>query len=563
MQIDASEKTLSKLLAYGSALTTVFLISGSVSDPVNAPKLLIAGALASSAAGLILSSNLRTRLLTHRRGLIPVILFIASMILAVIFSKSPLSQNMYGSYGRNNGFLAYIFMAGILCSGLVLRQRESFHHLAKALIFAGYINLIYCGWVIAFGDFIGWSNPYGNILGTLGNPNFIGAFLGIFIGAYLAFGVSGDSGRLYKLSMIVVLPTAAIEIIQSHAIQGRVVAVLCTGIVGFFYLRSKRSSLIVIAYSVFCLIAGGFALAGALQIGPLTSFIYKTSVSLRGQYWLAGWNTGNSHPLTGVGMDAFGDWYRRSRSSHAIELPGINTVVNAAHNVWMDMFAFGGWPLLLAYLAILALTLISIVKVTLRKKDYDPVFVALTSAWIGYQVQSIISINQIGLAVWGWALSGALIAYEASTRDPIAVPNRLTSERKRAKTAQHPLAPMIGLLSGLVGMLIALPPLTADAEWRSAQLVSTVPAIEATMQGSYFNPQNSTKYLNNIQSLEASSLFELSHKYALEAVKWNSESFELWKVLYLVKNSTEDEKSTALSNMKRLDPLNPDVTSIK
>jgi hypothetical protein len=262
-------------------------------------------------------------------------------------------------------------------------------------------------------------------------------------------------------------------------------------------------------------------------------------------------------------MDAFGDWYRRSRSSHAIELPGVNTVVNAAHNVWMDMFAFGGWPLLLAYLLILALTLVSIVKVTLRKKDYDPVFVALTTAWIGYQVQSIISINQIGLAVWGWALSGALIAYEAATREPMAVPSHLNSDKKRIKSAQQPLAPMIGLLGGLVGLLVALPPLTADAKWRSAQIASTVPAIEATMQGSYFNPQNSTKYLNNIQSLEESSLFELSHKYALEAVKWNSESFELWKVLYLVKNSTSDEKAIALSNMKRLDPLNPDVTSIK
>jgi hypothetical protein len=563
MQIDASEKTLSKFLAYGSALTTVFLISGSVSDPVNAPKLLIAGVLASSAAGLILSSSLKTRLFSHRRILIPIILFVVSMLFAVISSKSPLSQNMYGSYGRNNGFLAYIFLAGILCSGLVLRQQTSFHLLAKALIFAGYVNLIYCGWVIVFGDFIGWSNPYGNILGTLGNPNFIGAFLGIFFGAYLAFGVSRGSGRLYKLSMIVVLPAAAIEIIQSHAIQGRVLAVLCTGIVGFFYLRSKKSSLIVIAYSLFCVLAGGFALAGALQIGPLTSVIYKTSVSLRGQYWLAGWNTGNSHPLTGVGMDAFGDWYRRSRSPRAIELPGVNTVVNTAHNVWMDMFAFGGWPLLLAYLAIIVATFVSIVRVALRKRDYDPIFVALTTAWIGYQVQSIISINQIGLAIWGWALSGALIAFEAATREPIAVPNQFTSTKKRGSSAQQPLGPMIGLLSGLAGLLVALPPVTSDAKWRSAQIASTVPAIEATMQGSYFNPQNSTKYLNNIQSLEESSLFELSHKYALEAVKWNPESFELWKVLYLVKNSTSDEKAIALSNLKRLDPLNPDVASIK
>jgi hypothetical protein len=83
------------------------------------------------------------------------------------------------------------------------------------------------------------------------------------------------------------------------------------------------------------------------------------------------------------------------------------------------------------------------------------------------------------------------------------------------------------------------------------------------MQATYFNPQNSMKYLTNIQTLEQSSLFELSHKYALEAVRWNPEAFELWKVLYLIRDSTAAEKVLALENMKRLDPLNPDVTSIK
>ena len=67
----------------------------------------------------------------------------------------------------------------------------------------------------------------------------------------------------------------------------------------------------------------------------------------------------------------------------------------------------------------------------------------------------------------------------------------------------------------------------------------------------------------SIQDLEASGLFDLAHKYALQGVAWNSESFELWKVLYLLKASTPNEKSLALENMKRLDPLNPDVTAIQ
>jgi len=565
MQNLAIEKLLSKILAYGTALTTVFLISGSVSDPVNAPKLVIIGIIGAAAFGLIATSKLRSRIGAHWKLIIPTWSFVAAMIFAITASKSPLSQNLYGSYGRNNGFLTYLFLAIILSSALALREEAGFKLLVKALFFAGLVNVAYCLWVISFGDFIGWSNPYGNILGTLGNPDFIGAFLGMFFAAYLAHGIGKESSKIFKYSMLLVLPITAFEIIDSHAIQGRVIAVLGTGIVIFFYLRSRFSSLIVAAYSACSVIAGVLAVGGALQIGPLTKYIYKTSVSLRGQYWLAAWNAGESHPMSGLGMDAFGDWYRRTRSPHAIELPGVNTVVNAAHNVWLDMFAFGGWPLLLSYLAILAVSVVAIVKVIIRKKEYNATFVALTTAWIGYQAQSVISINQIGLAIWGWILSGAIIAYEVSTRESVqtSTDSNVRKSGRSNQNGQESFGVIVATMSGLVGLLLVLPPLTSDAKWRSAQLARTVPGIEATMQSNYFNPQNSTKYLTNIQTLESSNLFDLSHKYALEAVKWKPESFELWKVLYLVKNSTAEEKATALSNMKRLDPLNPDVTSIQ
>jgi hypothetical protein len=310
---------------------------------------------------------------------------------------------------------------------------------------------------------------------------------------------------------------------------------------------------------------GLIALLGALQVGPLTQYIYKTSVSLRGQYWLAGWNTGQSNPVTGVGMDAFGDWYRSSRDLRALELPGVNTVVNAAHNVPLDIFAFGGWPLFLTYLMIMALAASAIVKMIVRRKEFDATLAILVIGWAGYQLQSIISINQIGLAVWGWLLSGAAIAYERITADEIKE-DRQQLPKKSTKMESQSVQPkliLVGSVSGLIGLLVALPPLSSDAKWRNSQVVRSVPLLEATMEPSYFNPQNSNKFLTNIQALEASGLFELSHKYALQAVSWNPEDFYLWKILYLISASSPQEKSLALRNMKRLDPLNPDVASIK
>jgi hypothetical protein len=261
-------------------------------------------------------------------------------------------------------------------------------------------------------------------------------------------------------------------------------------------------------------------------------------------------------------MDAFGDWYRRSRDAHALVVPGVNTTVNTAHNVFLDMFAFGGWPLFISYIAIVLVSSISIIKMVRRSKNYEFIQVALITAWLGYQIQSVISINQIGLAIWGWLLGGAVIAYEKSTRLEVVNPSLQSKTKNRKKNVPVKYF-LYSVLFGVVGLIIALPPFTADAKWRSAQIARSLPATEASMKASYFNPQNSTKYLINIQTLEASSLFDLSHTYALQAVRWNPDAFELWKVFYLIKNSTPEEKALALQNMKRLDPLNPDVTSIK
>jgi len=560
MLTNSSEKLLSRVIAFGAAFTTIFIISGSVTDPVNVPKFLSLGIASFAAVGILFTSSIRTQFKREKIVWIVSILFLVFGLVSVVAGNSPFSQEMYGAYGRNNGYLAYLFLVLIFLASTGLSQIASFKKVIFGFFFAGIVNIIYCLWVISFGDFIGWSNPYGNILGTLGNPNFIGAFLGMFIAGYLAYGVSSYSSKQFKYSMIAVLPITAFEIVNSHAIQGRVVGAAGVAIVGLFYLRSRFSTLIVALYSAGTAVIGFFAFLGALQIGPLTSIIYKTSVSLRGQYWLAGWNTGQSHPFTGVGMDSFGDWYRRARDIHALTLPGINTVVNASHNVPLDMFAFGGWPLFISYLIIMALGGMALVKAIRRSKKYDPILVCLTTLWVGYQLQSIISINQIGLAIWGWILTGAAIAYERETRSDKE--NEAGPGRNSTKDAtQHSKSVLLAAAFGLVGLILALPPLVSDTKWRSAQVSRSVQNIEATMIPGYFNPQTSMRYLTNIQSLEQNNLPELSHKYALEATQWNPNAYDLWRILYFLRNSTDLEKSLAVENMKRLDPLNPDVTA--
>lgn len=560
MLTTSNEKLLSKVIAFGAALTTVFLISGSVTDPVNVPKFLSLGVVSFAAIGMVLSSAFSTILKASKVIWVLGILFIIFGLVSLFSSDSPLSQNLYGSYGRNNGLLTYIFLVAIFLAVSALSRRESFTRLLNAFFVAGIINVAYCLWAIAFGDFIGWNNPYGEILGTFGNPNFIGAFLGMFLAAYFGYAISSETKKYFRYSALVVLPVVAFEIVESRAIQGRVVGAAGLAIVGFFYLRSRFKPVVTLIYVLSCSLAGAFALMGALQIGPLASLIYKPSVSFRGQYWLAGWNTGQTHPFTGAGMDAFGDWYRRSRDIQALERPGVNIATNAVHNVPLDMFAFGGWPLFITYLAIMGFGAWSLLRIIKRTKSYDPILVVLTTAWVGYQLQSIISINQIGLAIWGWILTGAVIAYERGTRIQEEA-NPPAKQRLARQPSLDLKAGLAGFAFGLLGLMLALPPLVSDANWQSAQESRAVDKVEATMISSYFNPQNSMRYITNIQLLENSKFPDLARKYALEAVKWNPESYDFWKLLYLLQNSTPEDKSKAVENMTRLDPLNPNVTA--
>jgi hypothetical protein len=563
-----AERTIARVLGIGSAFVAVIVVTGTVTDPVNVTKLFALGGVAVGAFAVLLAFGVSELWSSSKALVILLALFIVASINAVVNSEGPLTQNLYGVYGRNTALITYLLLMMVILSVAILRRESSFNILIWGLLGAGLVNVIYCGWVIVFGEFIPWNNPYGNILGTFGNPNFIGAFLGLFAASLIAFILKPGTSVAMRVVSVLIFFIAVYEIIDSSAIQGRVVVVAGLGIVGFYLVRSKfQGAVAQVGYVVVVAIGGVFALLGALQIGPLTKYIYKTSVSLRGEYWQAGWNMGSEHPFTGVGFDTYGDWYRRLRDTQALVLPGPNTTTNTAHNVPFDVFAFGGWPLFVVYLGILTLSAIAIVKVTLRARKYDAIFVTLTTAWACYQLQSIISINQIGLAVWGWLFGGALIAYEIATRpkkdsESTESAKGKATQGRSVKAKQNEMIFSSTLLAGIgvvVGLLIAAPPYSADAKWRSALASQNVQKVEEALVPGYLNPQNSYKYTNAVQLLESSKLYDLAYKYAQVGVEFNPNNFDSWKVLYLITNSTAEDKASALANMKRLDPNNPNV----
>ncbi len=557
-----TEKTLAKLLGLGGGFVSIFLLTGSVTDPVNAPKFFILGAIATGIMTVVLTNSK----FLFQRANAPVIgaisIFLIVGLATVVSSTAPVVQSLYGNYGRNTGFLTYLFFAFIFIGGIFISSFNSIRIVESGFLLALSINIVYCTYVLIAGDFVGWNNPSGKILGTFGNQNFVSSFLGIGVGVFCAKALDDSVKSSFRVLSLILAVLSLVEALSTASIQGVVIAVSGVVIVIFLKLRSLNVPLAVrLSYVISAIVAGLVALLGTLQIGPLTSLLYKTSVSLRGEYWAAGINMGNTNFL-GLGFDSYGDWYRSYRRPSAIVLPGPNVVTNAAHNVFIDIYSAGGILLLTSYVVLVGLSGYAALKIFRHNKKFNSTSVSIILIWIGYQLQSTISINQIGLAVWGWVSGGVLLGMARNFISNPPSNEKKTLMKSRIKSQKLISANLIACLGITLGAIISAPPLSADMKLRTAQLSGNAIELEKSMASSYLSPQNSLMRSATVSLFEQSKLADFAHRLALENVQFNPNSFDAWRLLYFITNSTVEERQLAAKNMRRLDPLNPDVLKL-
>ena len=138
-----------------------------------------------------------------------------------------------------------------------------------------------------------------------------------------------------------------------------------------------------------------------------------------------------------------------------------------------------------------------------------------------------------------------------------------TNKKAKGKTKESVVSSsLVAGIGMIIGLLIALPPYNADTTWRNALNSQKLENVEKALTSSYMTPSDSARLAQAVNLLEQSKLYDLSYKYARYAVEFNPNYFDAWKLLYFISKSTEADKAEALSNLKRLDPLNPDVLAV-
>ncbi len=552
-----SEYLTARILALGAFITTIIVITNSVSDPVNTPKFFTLGLTSLCVFGCVLGTN-KNYLARFSIYEFLIVGFICWALISTFASYSPISQNMYGVYGRNTGFLTYLFLGVLALSAASFSYNKAGNIIVYSFVASGIVNIVYSCWVVVLGDFVSWNNPYGAILGTFGNPNFVSSFLGILFGVLFA----GILILNKKIKIILGFTELLIFLLLFHAdsIQGFIVAIVGVWVcIAIWFLKKAYLSKLLPFFLLINTIILSVISLGVFKIGPLAWLFQEETLTLRKQYWFAAWQMAAKNPVFGVGMDSYGDWYRRSRGSEALISPGPETVTNAAHNIYLDILAYGGFPLLIFYLGLMAITFKNIIKLLKSPGEIDFVVVALIIIWVGYHSQAAVSINQIGLGIWGWLSSGFLISYGRGLKNPVLTEKQMSNPRntKKLDSIKSAKLTIAGSLGLLLGFVVAFPPLNADLRWAYSLRVQQLDALQTALTPGYFNPPNSYRLAQAVQLLERNNFHKEAVYYARKGVEFNPDYDDAWEMLYFAKEANSQEKNLAKENLIRLDPLNP------
>lgn len=560
------ELRLARWVSIGALGVTLLVTDRVSNEPVNVGKMLLLLTIAGASFALTVTSY-KQAWRENKTLLSTLFVFLLISTISIILSTDPWERGFFGASGRNTGLLTYTGLSILLLATSFFRTLKSIRLILSTLLTAGLINLVYCFVAISGHEIFAWKNPYNSVLGTFGNPDFISAFLGIFVTALSGLVFVSRIQMKYKPLIGLLILASLYMIKQSLALQGFLVAIAGICIVIFFYLRSIiDSKWIILAYSGVIGVGGLFVLFGTLQKGPLSSFLYKPSVSYRGEYWQAGINMGMHYPFTGVGMDSYGTFYRMFRASSAAISPGVNVQTDTAHNVFIDIFAGIGILGFISYLVLIGLILRASYKLAMARRAYDPLFVILFATWFTYQLQSFISINQIGLAVWGWVLGGALLAYSSFTDRgeqlerfiPASKEEKFKKARKGVKAASVPISAAQALslfIGSILGFLIALPPFLADAKMRQALEGKDVDRIVAQVNAW---PIDASRTNRIIVELANSDLISQAQGLAIKSVVDFPSDYASWITLYQLTPTDSKEREVQRAKLHELDPYNPE-----
>lgn len=444
-----------RILILGSSCVTLAFWS-TFQDPFNSLKLSLILITAAWVFGHIISNRKLIFSFLEMRSLITLcFLFLFFLLISSILTDNK-KVAFIGESQRNNGFLMYFGLTIILIVASQVTKFNQTLKFFKAGSYIGAVLAVYGLFQINGVDFVRWNNPYNAVISTLGNPNFAAAIMAML--ATLMFGTifNNSFSRQFRTWCLIVCVLLVLAIYSSNARQGLIGIALGFGILITVLVHSKHR-LLGFSFLFLGVIVGGLSILGMLQSGPLSSILYKGSVTVRGYYWRAGIEMFKDNPIFGVGIDRYGAYFKQYRE---VEYPlnyGFNITSSNAHNLPIQFFATGGVFVGMLYLLIIGfIAWRAIILIKSSHGNKRLIVTTFFSSWMVYQATNFISIDSPGVAIWGWLIGGVIVGLSVQDQEAISQTkfNKLPQNLKKSAKIDHILISTTAVAAALMFSLI-------------------------------------------------------------------------------------------------------------
>lgn len=402
------------LLKIGTILSLVSAsISLSFADPINWPKQIALISTLPYIAYLVFKDFPKGRNVPKLPAVL-ILFFIFSGVISAVLSNENWMRTFWGTFGRNNGLVTFIAFGCLILIGYIISlSASSYISIFFPLIILAIVSAFYGILQLRNLDPIEWSTG-GQAFAFFGNINFASAIFGL--GAILVLALIALNFRSRKKLFVLIAIYSLLTLVTwfSNSIQGVAINLLFIFILTLIIVGRINKLLLGILLVTYTLGASIVGL-GLVGFGPLGERIYQYTFELRLKYLYTGLKMGFDNPVTGVGVDSYGDWYRNFRDLDIIGITGVDLTVNNAHSAPIQIFATVG---IFPFLAVALLYIIAITKSMTKifGSNHDLEQKLMAAVFLAVTVNSFVSIDNISVGIWNYLLLGLNLSAQKPTQ---------------------------------------------------------------------------------------------------------------------------------------------------
>lgn len=557
-------------IAIWSIPLTILVIAPSWVDPVNFPKLLILvmSAIPSLALYISLRKHLKKQNVANEKSYFWILYLLLAIAMIFFGSLGSVNvfRNLFGTTGRNNGLIYYLAAISVAIVILLTKiSSKELRYVEKVIAFTALVFGTYCALQYLNLDPIEWSNPFNRVIGTLGNPNFSSATLGIFAVFWLGLvSLNESNSRKIKISFSILFGIFSYLAWCTESLQG--IIVILVGVFLILYvtvINYFKTAFLVRLIQIGIVLILSVLFLSFLGLGPLGTHLEQYTLRLRANYALFGIKAMINSPLSGVGVDNYNVAFRLYRTPEFIAQYGVDLNSDNAHSTPVQIGASFGLIVFMLYV-FLQLVILARAAKTISSKNPETGSLKLISIlWILVFIQSLISIEIIGLGVLNWTLGALILSGHNWYETSINMAAKRTSDT--AKNLQFPAwAGAATILSSLCTFLLLLPITREDAIFKDILTLQIQNESDRSWLSEQYlrltsitlaDPIKVARMLNN---MERAGMDKEIHELIVNNYNVNKTSFYANSMLanYYNKEGAFEEEQNVRLEIRNLDPLN-------